>query len=124
MSIYGNPPIPFRRLTDPLWVPVGPTAQRFDIPEGFIPKEANAFWIVNANLFWIRLKGSGDARNGSGSYIAVEDSPTANSGWLWKPGYSDVFTTQFPMFLSTISVSRQGISAGTGFMEIAWGIGG
>lgn len=117
--LSGGGLIPFRRLTDPLQIPVGPEAGRFNVPENFIPKEANAFWVVNANLFWVRLKGSPDK---NAAYAAVTDTPP--TGWLWMPGYTAVFTTQFPVWMSTLAVSRQGIAAGSGFIELAYGMGG
>ena len=113
--------IGFRRITDPLQVPVSSSAGQFLIPEGYIPTDANAFLIVNPNLFWMRLRGSG--QYGQGEYAPVTGTDGQGTGWLFPPGFVGVFTTQFPRFLSTMSVSKQGIAAGSGFMEIAWGMG-
>jgi hypothetical protein len=117
----------FRRLTDPLQIPVGPSPQRFDIPGGFIPQEAEAFWIVNPNAFWIRLRGSGANRinNGgmSGEYVEVIGDQANGTGWHLPPGFVGVFATQNPRFVSTISTTAQGLSAGSGYVELAFGVG-
>jgi hypothetical protein len=47
----------FRRMTDPLQLPVSTEAQRFDVPAGFIPPDAESFWVANPNNFWVRLVG-------------------------------------------------------------------
>jgi hypothetical protein len=120
--------IPFRRMTDPLQVPVGPQAAQFVMPANYIPLGANAFLIVNPNLFWMRLKGSGVAApnvDPIGDYAPVVGTPDgAGTGWLFQPGFFGVFTSQFPRYLSTIAVPKQGVAAGNGFMEISWGMGG
>ena len=113
--------IGFRRITDPLQLPVGTTASQFPIPDGYIPSDANAFLIINPNNFWVRLRGSG--QYGVGTFNPVVGTDGQGTGWLFQPGFFGVFTTQFPNFLSTISVPKQGLPAGNGFMEISWGMG-
>ncbi len=117
----------FRRLTDPLQIPVGPDPQRFDIPGGFIPQDAETFWIANPNPFWIRLRGSGSNRvnNGpmSGDYVAVIGDAGQGTGWHLPPGFVGVFATQNPRYVSTVSTGAQGLTAGSGFIELAWGVG-
>ena len=117
----------FRRVTDPLQIPVGPVAQRFDIPRGFIPSDAESFWVVNSNPFWVRLRGSGtNSINGtlmSGVYADVIGTEGLGTGWHWPPGFIGVFGTQFPRYVSTISPSAQGLTAGSGYIELAWGVG-
>ena len=108
----------FKRLTDPLLLPVGVTAQKFDVPTGFFDPSgpaagAMSFWVCNANNFWVRLKGS------NGTYTAVTDT----TGWLFPPGYIGSFSTQFPQFMSTLAVTRQGVKAGTGTLELSYGGG-
>lgn len=112
----------FRRITDPLLLSVATTATQFNLPAGYFEPGgpafgAMSFWVVNANNFWVRLRGSGF--NGSGSYVAVTDT----TGWLFPPGYIGSFSTQYPLFMSTLSVDRQGIPAGTGTLEISYGGG-
>lgn len=106
--------IPYRRLTDPIMLNVGTTSQRTQVPAGFIPAEATSFRITNPNPFWVRLKGFTGPTAANGTISATE-------GWLFQPGFSGVFTTQFPEYMATISV---GASAGTGVIEISYGIGG
>ncbi len=116
----------FRRSTDPLLLPVATTATQFTVPAGYFLQGgpgfgATSFWVCNANNFWVRLKGSGIMTdvNGSYSYTAVTDT----TGWLFPPGYMGAFSTQYPMWMSTLSVSRQGLTAGTGTLELSYGGG-
>lgn len=116
MPLDSSNQIPFRRITNPLTVPVSPTASRFDVPDGFLPNGTNAFYVVNPNKFWVRLKGS--VTPGS-PYSPIVDG----EGWLWGPGFHGVFTTQFPVWFSVISVTRQDLAAGTGTVELSYGMG-
>lgn len=109
--------IPYRRLTDPIILPVAPTSTRTAVPNGFIPTEATSFRVTNPNAFWIRLKGATGANAATLSIATTE-------GWLFPPGFSGTFTTQFPDAMATISVAMQGIPAGSGNLEISYGIGG
>lgn len=118
---------PFRRLTDPLQVPVGASAQRTDVPGDYIPDQAESFWICNPNNFWVRLKGSGTNRlNGntmSGDYKEVVGDLGFGTGWHFPPGYCGVFMSQKPRYLSTIATGAQGLTPSDGFLELAWGSG-
>lgn len=111
MSTANN--FPFRRLTEPLVIPVSPTSSQFQVPAGFIPPGTNSFWIVNPNNFWVRLKGfQGSAGN-----------VTATTGWLFSPGFTGAFSTQYPEWMSVMSVTYQGLTAGTGTLELSYGGG-
>ncbi len=93
-----------------------PTAQKCDVPAGFIPADANAFYVVNPNQCWVRLTGS------RGTYAAV----TEETGWLLPPGFAGVFGTQKPEFMSTLAVERPGFPlAGLTYapLEIRYGMG-
>lgn len=116
----------FKRQTDPIQVPVSPTPSKFVMPPRFIPAQSESFWVVNPNSFWVRLKGSGSNFQGSGmsgEYAEVVGTDGEGTGWLFPPGFVGVFATQWPRFLSTVSVTKQGLQAGDGFLELAWGIG-
>lgn len=104
---------PFRRVTDPFVLNVAPTAQRFDVPMDLKSAGYTSFYVVNPNSFWVRLRGS------QGSYVAI----TETTGWLFPPGFAGVFSTQYPEFMSAMSVTRQGLPAGTGTLEVSYGGG-
>lgn len=104
---------PFRRSTDPYQLAVDVSAQKFDVPMDIKAGGYTSFLVVNANPFWVRLRGS------NGSYVAV----TETTGWLFPPGFFGTFSTQYPEFMSAMSVARQGIPAGTGILEISYGGG-
>jgi hypothetical protein len=126
MPLASEGQIPYRRMTDPLQVPVGPSVTRFEVPAGYVPTGANAFLVINPNLSWMRLKGSGVAypeREPVGEYVPVVGTDGQGTGWLFQPGFFGVFTSQFPRYLSTIAVAKQGVPATNGFMEISWGMG-
>lgn len=106
--------IPYRRLTDPLILPVAATSTRTAVPASFIPSEATSFRVTNPNAFWVRLKGATGAAASSLTIGATE-------GWLFPPGFSGTFTTQFPEAMATIAV---GSGAGNGTLEISYGVGG
>lgn len=117
----------FRRQADPLILPVSSSAQQYTVPANYFSTGgpglgATSFMVVNPNNFWVRLKGSGDNRPGvtnTASYTAV----TATTGWLFPPGYVGVFATQFPVWMSTMSVDYQGLGTGSGTLEIYYGGG-
>jgi hypothetical protein len=118
MSMSASTQIPFRRMTNPLVLPVGPTAQRFDVPTNFFTSMAGitSFYVVNANNFWVRLKGSPMSTT---PYSDI----TETQGWLFSPGFQGAFTTQFPVWMSTLAVNRQGLTPGTGVLELCYGRG-
>lgn len=107
--------IPYRRQTDPLILPVSTTSTRTAVPNGYIPVDATSFRVTNPNAFWVRLKGSNDATTASSITVS------ATEGWLFPPGFSGTFTTQFPTYMATLAV---GAGAGNGTLEISYGIGG
>jgi len=103
----------FRRLTDPFMLTVAPTAQRFDVPVDLKAAGYTSFCVVNPNAFWVRLKGS------NGTYSSV----TTTTGWMLPPGFFGVFSTQYPDFMSAMSVTAQGLTAGSGVLEVSYGGG-
>lgn len=108
---------PFRRFSDPLMVPCAPTATQFVVPDGFFTQDAqwNAFYVVNRNAFWVRLRGTT-----AGPFQPV----TETTGWLFPPGFAGVFSTQYPRFMSAMAISVPGYPpAGEGIVELAYGIG-
>lgn len=118
MALSTASQIPYRRLTNPIMLPYGTTAQKTIVPQGFIPPEATSFRATNRGTFPVRLKGtvnSSDVAN-----LEVKEG----EGWLFPPGHSEVFTTQFPEAMSTLSVAAFGLQAGSGVLEISYGIGG
>lgn len=118
MAINGSSsPIPYRRLTDPLSLPYGTNSQRFVVPAGYIPAEATTFRVTNSGASWVRLKG---AQGSAASTLAIQDG----EGWLYPPGFSGIFTTQYPEAMATISVAKGGVAAGSGILEISYGMGG
>ena len=51
----GSGTFAFRRMTDPLMLPVGPEAIRFDVPDGFFDEggpgyQSTTFMVINPNL--------------------------------------------------------------------------
>lgn len=117
MTISVGGVIPYRRLTQPLMLDVAPTSGRTAVPAGFIPPEATSFRVTNPNAFAVRLRGA----KGSG---ADGLTITTSQGWLFPPGFSGTFTTEFPEFMATISQAWMGTVAGSGILEISYGIGG
>lgn len=113
MSISSAGIIPYRRLTDPLMLPYGTASQRTSVPSGFIPLEATSFRVTNRGTSWVRLKG---AQGAAANTLTIQDG----EGWLFPPGFSGTFTTQFPEAMATIAV---GSGAGNGTLEISYGIG-
>lgn len=100
----GSGTFAFRRVTDPLILPVGPQALKFVVPDGFFAEggpgyQATTFLVVNANACYVRLRGTTVGR-----YQAV----TETTGWLFPPGFVGCFTTQHPIFMSTLAVPMPG----------------
>lgn len=109
--------IPYRRLTDPLALSYGPASQRTVVPAGYIPAEATSFQVYNRGNAPVRLKG---ARGAAASNLTIKDG----EGWLFPPGFRGTFTTQYPEAMATISVEANGVAAGSGILEISYGVGG
>lgn len=94
----------FRKMTEPLMLEVGPSVTKFDVPAGFFDAngpgfQATSWFVVNPNECWVRLRGTT-----SGSYVPV----AANTGWAFPPGFAGVFSTQKPIFMSTLAVAKPG----------------
>ncbi len=103
----------FRRMTDPIRMAVGPTPTQIVVPPGFIKPEYTSFQVVNPNKFAVRLRGS------KGTYIPVSET----TGWFWTPNLVAVYSTQYPDFMSTLAVPYQDELAGTGWIELSYGVG-
>lgn len=114
MSLSSVGIIPYRRLTDPLVLPYGTSSTRTAVPAGFIPPESTSFRVTNRGSSWVRLKG---AQGSAAATLSIADG----EGWLFPPGFSGTFTTQFPEAMATIAV---GAGASNGVLEITYGIGG
>ncbi len=112
--------MPFRRMTDPCLVPVSATASNYSLPAGIVTaldnSEYSSFFVVNSNACWVRFRGSRD------SFVAA----TEGEGWLVAPGFSAVFGTQKPKYMSAIAVAREGFPiTGITFypLEVSYGVG-
>lgn len=115
MSLSSVGVIPYRRLTDPLKLPYGPTSTRTRVPAGFIPTEATSFRVTNMGPGWVRLRGANSENSNNPATLTI----TVDQGWLFPPGFSGTFTTQFPEYMATISPD-----GANGVLEITYGIGG
>lgn len=117
--------IPFRRMSEPVPVAVGSTAQMTMIPpERLVDPDAptarlTSFYVVNPNNFWVRAKGFRNAAD-CGS---VGVTPT--TGWLWPPGHVAVYSTQYPVCASAMAVPMPGfpLPADTAMKPIEWSYG-
>lgn len=114
-------PIAFRRFADPFVIPVAPTpgAQFTIVGDPRFPPDGrnSSFIITNPNQFCVRLKGSNQRRDGG--FVQV----TEENGWLFLPMSQTVWTTQYPDWVSAMSVTRGGLVAGNGTLELAYGEG-
>lgn len=116
--------IPFRRMTDPVQVNIGPTPQITVIPAATLKDPKNglplsSFYVANPNQVWVRVKGFdtlADCQN-----IGV----TPTTGWLWPPGFVGVFSTQYPFCASAMAVPMPGypITASTTYAPLEWAYG-
>jgi len=116
------PDFAFRRWADPFVIPVGPGTASTQIIIKDDPKfpsieRGRSFIFVNPNPFCVRLRGSSLQRDGG--FIAV----TETTGWLIMPWEKSVWSTQQPDWVSAMSVTRGGLTAGTGTLELAYGTG-
>ena len=118
----------FRRMTDPVQAPVGPTAQATMVPASKLidPQSGlplGSFYVVNPNNVWVRLRGFSAANVDNCTSVGV----TPSTGWLWPPGHVAVYSTQTPACVSTMAVPMPGfpISAGTTYapIELSYGFG-
>lgn len=106
----------FRRTKNPALVPVGPTASQFPVPDGMVSLDVNAFQVMNSNNCYVRLMGS------RGTFAPVAEG----LGWLFPPGFTAVYGTQRPNFMSALAVDRPGFPiAGLTFvpLEVSYGVG-
>jgi hypothetical protein len=117
--------MPFRKLIrDPFLCPVGLAAATTPIDRVAITdKSCTSFQVVNANPFWVRLRGC----------TGPDDNIREGEGWLWPPGFVGVYSTQYPDFVSSIAVARPRFpitDASGAFLypgarlELSYGIGG
>lgn len=112
--------VPFKRMTDPLILPVSNSAQKFTVPAGFFTtgpgKGTVQFAVVNTYPFAVRLLGS------TGTYMAAD----ATKGWVFPPGYWGVLTTQYPEFMSTLGMNTTlwpYVEGAVGSFELIYGVG-
>ncbi len=117
----GSGTFAFRRMTDPLLLPVGPEPTRFDVPDGFFDKggpgyQTTTFMVVNPNACFVRLRGTT-----TGEHRPV----TPETGWLFPPGFVACFTTQRPITMSTLAMAMPGFPLPTEFaaLELLYGGG-
>jgi hypothetical protein len=116
--------IPFRRMTEPVQVNIGPTPQMTMVPPTSLKDPMNglplsSFYVVNPNQVWVRVKGFNNATDCQN--IGV----TPTTGWLWPPGFVGVFSTQFPVCASAMAVSMPGypITQSTTYAPLEWSYG-
>lgn len=110
----GSGTFAFRRITDPLQVPVAAEPTKFDVPADFFAEggpgyKTTAFLVVNPNMCWVRLRGTS-----SGPHRPV--SP--RMGWLFPPGFVGVFSTQYPVTMSAMAVAMPGVALPTEFAPL------
>lgn len=108
----------FRRLTNPVMVEVGNGAGVSTVlPQGFIPANAESFFVVNSSNCYVRLRGFKMGETGE---------VTAMSGWLFPPGHVAVYSTQKPERMSAMAVARPGYPVtpeGIVPLEVSYGYG-
>jgi hypothetical protein len=111
----------FRRMTDPLLVPVGLTATEFEVPAGFFEEGgpgfgSTSFYVVNRNPCFVRLRGTSKSHK---MFQAV----TAATGWCFSPGNHGPFSTQYPVKMS--AMFAPGLPAPAEFqpLEVSYGGG-
>lgn len=110
----GSGTFAFRRITDPLQVPVAVEPTRFEVPTGFFDEggpgyKTTAFLVANPNMCWVRLRGTS-----SGPHRPV--SP--RMGWLFPPGFLGVYSTQYPVTMSAMAVAMPGVPLPTEFAPL------
>ena len=117
----GSGTFAFRKMTEALLLPVGASPTKFEVPAGFFDEggpgyQATSWYVTNPNDCWVRLRGTT-----TGEYVAV----SATSGWCFPPGFVGTFSTQRPIFMSTLAVPKPGRPLPTEFapLEIIYGGG-
>ncbi|TXN36346.1 hypothetical protein [Methylobacterium sp. WL7] len=116
--------IPFRRMSEPVMVQIGPTPQTTMIPAASLKDPMNglplsSFYVVNPNSVYVRVKGFSNAAD------CANIGVTETTGWLWPPGFVGVFSTQYPFCASAMAVSKPGfpITASTTYAPLEWSYG-
>lgn len=116
--------IPFRRMSEPVQLTVGPTAQNTNVPPANLrdPKSGQrltSFYVVNPNAVYVRFKGYQTAAD------CASQTVTPTTGWLVPPGFVAVFSTQYPLCGSTLAVSTPAapITASTTYAPLEWSYG-
>lgn len=116
--------IPFRRMSDPVQIQVGATAQPTMVPPERLKDPATgqplaSFYVVNPNNVWVRAKGFANAADCQNVGV------TETTGWLWPPGFVGIFSTQYPVCASAMAVSVPGypVTGSTTFKPIEWSYG-
>lgn len=107
----------FQPLAPTIVANVDTTAQQYTYPAGFFTTapgvNCSTYLIANPNNFWTRVLSS------RGSYVAV----TSTTGIPIPPNGWSVFQTTQPDYLSCMSITRSGLTAGAGTVEITYGMG-
>lgn len=119
---------PFRRISEPVMVAIGPAAQMTAVPASTLTNPntglpLTTFHVANPNKVWVRLKGYSAASDCSNPNTGV----TPTTGWLWPPGYVGVYSTQFPMCVSAMAVPEPGYPLDSSVtyapLELSYGTG-
>lgn len=107
----------FQPLAPTIVANVDTTAQQYTYPVNFFTTapgvNCDTFLLNNPNNFYVR------ALSSRGSYVAV----TSTTGVLLPPNAWGVFGTTQPDYLSCMSVTHAGLTAGSGIVSIAYGTG-
>lgn len=93
---------PFRRATNPLFIPCGLTPVQVTVDTDALRKlGVGSFLAVNKNNFWVRFRGSGGPTSVDAGVYAPA---TATTGFGFPPGFVGVFSTRLPLYLSAIAI--------------------
>lgn len=107
----------FQPLAPTISAPVDITAQQYDYPAAFFTTapgvNCSTYIINNPNNFYVRVLSS------TGTYVPV----SSTTGVLLPPNAWGVFGTTQPDHLSCISVTLSGLTAGSGMVSLAYGMG-
>jgi len=116
--------IPFRRMSEPVQLAVGPTARTTMVPQDSLkdPKSGQkltSFYVINPNSVYVRFKGYSTASDCANLNV------TPTTGWLVPPGFTAVFATQYPLCGSTLAVSMPNfpITGSTTYAPLEWSYG-
>ena len=114
--------IPFRRMSDPVQLAVGPTAQATMIPperlvDPMSGQRLSSFYVVNPNNVWVRARGFTNAADCQNTGV------TSTTGWLWPPGHVAVYSTQYPVCGSVMAVPMPGYPLTGTYAPLEWSYG-